>query len=162
MLHEIQISLENWNCKVMEHIYSDDYPSHCPLSRTSVVTKELLSERFGHLGHLGTSLGLISFLCPLPLIDHIGLDRRERTEAAEEKGEGSKWGKEEKVLRRPVIGGWAGTGFNSTVQVSLYSPEETKGHADYWTCLEGIWPSFREQNAREEGVRCNLAASVLQ
>lgn len=47
MLLEIQISVENWNYKVMKHIYSKDCPSHCSLSRTSVVTEELLSEKFG-------------------------------------------------------------------------------------------------------------------
>lgn len=85
MLLEIQISVENWNYKVMKHIYSEDCPSDCPLSRTSVVTKGLLSERFGWLQHVGTC----TYRCPFSFVTlpsyHIELDRRERTEAAEGK-----------------------------------------------------------------------------
>lgn len=41
-------------CAELEYIYSENYPSPCPLSRSSVVTKELLSKGFGYLQHLGT------------------------------------------------------------------------------------------------------------
>lgn len=96
MLLEIQISVENWNYKLMKHIYSEDFPSHWPLCRTSVVTKELVREvwvsaalRYMHI-HLHVFFHYFALFLSLIILNQTGRKGQKQLRGKKEKGEGNK------------------------------------------------------------------------
>lgn len=73
----------------MKHIYSEDCPSHCSLSRASVVTEQLLSEKFGCPQHL-TFLRYFDLLLSLIILNQTRGKGQKQLRGKREKGEGNK------------------------------------------------------------------------